>query len=203
LKKLTYGSDGYKEALERLQIALKHHYKNNRHHPEYFENGIDDMNLFDIVELLFDWKAATERHEDGDIYKSFEINEKRFNIPPGLIKMFKNTAEYLGWETIEEKKRVNFEREREKRGWNRFFKEGSKVILDEEWMTEHEKECFKELIGRVGTVIECKNELNCIHGAYYVHEISWDTTPPQITGWSEESNRFAFAIASTEILEEL
>lgn len=35
LKGLEYGSDEYKEALKGLGEVLKHHYANNRHHPEY------------------------------------------------------------------------------------------------------------------------------------------------------------------------
>jgi hypothetical protein len=34
--------------------ALKHHYENNRHHPEHFKNNIDDMNLIDLIEMLCD-----------------------------------------------------------------------------------------------------------------------------------------------------
>ena len=38
----------------------------NRHHPEHFgEDGIRGMNLPDVVEMLCDWKAASERTKDG------------------------------------------------------------------------------------------------------------------------------------------
>lgn len=98
LEKLTYGSDDYKESLKNLQVALNHHYKHNSHHPEFYENGIDGMSLFDIVELFVDWKAATERHEDGDIEKSIEINKKRFNMSDQLCNIFKNTVKEMGWD---------------------------------------------------------------------------------------------------------
>lgn len=35
LKQMQYGSDEYKEALEKMGTALQHHYANNRHHPEH------------------------------------------------------------------------------------------------------------------------------------------------------------------------
>lgn len=92
LAKLTYGSDEYKEALAGLGPALKHHYENNSHHPEFYGTGIKGMNLLDLVEMFFDWKAASERHEDGDIMKSIDINQKRFEIPGELAQIFKNTA---------------------------------------------------------------------------------------------------------------
>ena len=95
LKNLTYGSPEYKESLERLQVALKHHYENNSHHPEHYENGIDGMDLFDLIEMFFDWKAAGERTKDGNIYKSIEINKERFKMSDQLANIFKNTADFL------------------------------------------------------------------------------------------------------------
>lgn len=98
LKTLTYGTDEYKESLAKLKPALDHHYANNSHHPEYHDNGINGMNLFDIFEMLLDWKAATERTQDGDIMKSIDINEKRFNMSPQLAQIFRNTAIEMGWD---------------------------------------------------------------------------------------------------------
>ncbi len=95
LKTSTYGSEEYKTFLKEMKPTLDHHYANNRHHPEYFEKGIDDMNLVDLIEMLCDWKAASERHDNGDIYKSIELNEKRFNISPQLKQILINTAEVL------------------------------------------------------------------------------------------------------------
>lgn len=91
LKKFSYGSDGYFKCLEDLEDVLKHHYKNNKHHAEHHKNGINDMDIFDIVEMLFDWKAASERHINGDIYKSIKHNKKRFNMSSQLVKIFENT----------------------------------------------------------------------------------------------------------------
>ena len=51
------------------------------------------MNLVDLTEMICDWMAATMRHADGDIYKSLEINRKRFNIPDVLVKILKNTVD--------------------------------------------------------------------------------------------------------------
>jgi hypothetical protein len=91
----TYGSEEYKQFLKELKPALDHHYLKNSHHPEHYENGIKGMNLFDLVEMFFDWWAATKRHNDGDILKSIEINEKRFSIPPELSDIFRNTVAYM------------------------------------------------------------------------------------------------------------
>ena len=121
LKGLTYGSTEYKESTAQLGEALKHHYANNRHHPEHFTryecNGcfkqykankpsvcevcgytqftarsdISQMTLVDLIEMLCDWKAAVERHDDGDIHKSIEINKERYGISDQLSQILENT----------------------------------------------------------------------------------------------------------------
>jgi hypothetical protein len=92
LKNCTYGSDEYKGYLGSMKIALDHHYAENRHHPEHFENGIQDMNIVDICEMIADWKAASLRHADGDIMKSIEINQKRFGYSDELKNVLINTV---------------------------------------------------------------------------------------------------------------
>jgi hypothetical protein len=93
LSKSTYGSAEYKEFLSQLKPALNHHYAHNRHHPEHFENGIKGMNILDLVEMFFDWVAAAERHENGDILRSIDINAERFNMSGDLVSIFKNSVE--------------------------------------------------------------------------------------------------------------
>lgn len=97
LKHSTYGSDEYKGFLEAMGEGLAHHYAHNRHHPEHFEDGINDMTLVDLVEMLADWKAATERHDDGSLSKSLEIQQERFEISDQLRRILTNTADYFGW----------------------------------------------------------------------------------------------------------
>lgn len=97
LKDLTYGSDEYKASLAELKPALDHHYVNNSHHPEHYSNGIDGMDLIDIVEMFCDWKAATERHTDGNFSVSLDINRVRFNMGDQLHNIFSNTLKNLGW----------------------------------------------------------------------------------------------------------
>lgn len=89
---LTYGSEEYNKNLEELKPTIEHHYKNNSHHPEYYQRGISGMNLVDIIEMLCDWKAATLRHNDGDIRRSIEINQKRFGYSDELKSILLNTV---------------------------------------------------------------------------------------------------------------
>ena len=93
----TYGSEEYKGYLAEMDVALRHHYKENRHHPEHFHGkyGIGNMNLIDVIEMICDWKAASECHADGAIYRSLEINRKRFGMSDQLVSILKNTVDYL------------------------------------------------------------------------------------------------------------
>lgn len=95
LKTCEYGSDEYKKYLKELTPAVELHYRRNRHHPEHFENRIAGMNLIDLVEMFFDWQAASEQHENGDILKSIEINQNRFGYSDDIKSIFLNTANYF------------------------------------------------------------------------------------------------------------
>lgn len=92
LKHTAYGSEQYKEYLDVMKVALDHHYKNNRHHPEHFENGIKGMTLIDLVEMVCDWMAATKRHADGDIQRSIGLNQERFGYSDELREILLNTV---------------------------------------------------------------------------------------------------------------
>ena len=97
LKDCTYGSDEYKAFLAGLKPALDNHYAKNSHHPEHYPEGVAGMDLFDLVEMFFDWKAATERMASGNIHKSIEINKDRFKMDPQVAAIFSNTAKRLGY----------------------------------------------------------------------------------------------------------
>jgi hypothetical protein len=100
LRASTYGSDEYKGFLKGMDKALAHHYANNRHHPEHFENGIQGMNLLDLIEMLCDWKSSTMRHADGDVYKSIEINQKRFGYSDETANFLRNTVDWLNTQPV-------------------------------------------------------------------------------------------------------
>lgn len=154
LNGLTYGSDEYKACLKDMGPALKHHYANNSHHPEYWdpipsgekvyeyhcescaniyilllsdqseciycgqevmnitertfftESRVTSMTLMDVIEMLLDWKAASLRHADGDIYKSLEINKGRFELSQQLVEIMRNTIDYFGLGSTERGKKM-------------------------------------------------------------------------------------------------
>ena len=95
---ITYAGEEYKHSLADLKTALDHHYTHNPHHPEHYPNGVDGMSLFDLTEMLMDWKAAGERHPGGmNIVRSVEISSDRFAMGEQLKKILMNTVREIGW----------------------------------------------------------------------------------------------------------
>lgn len=92
---LTYGSPEYFRMWDKMKLAFDHHYQNNRHHPEHHKNGISDMTLIDLLEMICDWKAASLRHADGNILKSININQQRFSFSDELKQILINTIKEL------------------------------------------------------------------------------------------------------------
>lgn len=95
LSRTPYMTPAYTELLAKVQPALDHHYSRNRHHPEHWPNGVNDMTLIDLVEMLCDWKAATERVKDGNIRMSITKNADRYKISEQLTQIFENTVREL------------------------------------------------------------------------------------------------------------
>ncbi len=93
LAKVEYGSEEYRKLLEKVKPAIDNHYAKNRHHPEHFSNGIEGMDLLDILEMVSDWASATKRNKNGNIHKSIEINTERFKMTPQLAKILTNTVD--------------------------------------------------------------------------------------------------------------
>jgi hypothetical protein len=93
----VYGSDEYKAAIAELGPALAHHYKVNTHHPEHYQNGVAGMSLLDVLEMLCDWAAASERYKNGSVAQSLTVNKERFGISDQLFTILQNTVKELGW----------------------------------------------------------------------------------------------------------
>lgn len=95
LKTLTFGTPEYAASLAELKPALDHHYAVNSHHPEHYPNGVDGMDLLDLVEMVLDWKAASERGATSALRLAPAFD--RFKISPQLQSIIRNTAERAGW----------------------------------------------------------------------------------------------------------
>jgi hypothetical protein len=92
-----YGTDAYYAALQEAKPMIEHHYRENTHHPEHWPNGVNDMSLLDIVEMLCDWKGASERTRQGSIVASLTHNKERFGLSDQLASILENTVKELKW----------------------------------------------------------------------------------------------------------
>jgi hypothetical protein len=102
LHEATYGTAEYAALVGAMGEGLRHHYAHNRHHPEHFPDGINGMTLVDLIEMLADWKAATERGQDGDLARTLQINRERFGITAQLMDILINTAHHYHWHSVDE-----------------------------------------------------------------------------------------------------
>lgn len=102
LSKMEYGSEEYNQCLEDIKPALDAHYSKNDHHPQFFSNGIKDMHLLQLIEMLVDWYCSTKRQDAGNIRQSIEKNRERFGYSKELEQIFINTIPVL--ENLDENK---------------------------------------------------------------------------------------------------
>jgi hypothetical protein len=96
-KKANYGSKEYQECCDVIKSVVDHHYANNRHHTGFYKDGVTDMTLMDIMEMIADWKAAERRSPDSTLNDTLELTFKKHAIEGQLQKIITNTLGYLRW----------------------------------------------------------------------------------------------------------
>ena len=96
-KRANYGDELYKKCTERIKPAVKRHYKLNRHHTDYHENGFSDMDLIDILEMLAGWKGASRRSPDLSFEDSLPKAFEKYKVPENMQKHIRATLRRLGW----------------------------------------------------------------------------------------------------------
>ncbi len=89
--KYPYGSKEYIDKQKRYYAVFKHHYACNRHHPEHFENGIKDMNLVDLIEMLADWISYKDSLSITEAIELVYVQAKRFGFSDETISYMVNT----------------------------------------------------------------------------------------------------------------
>lgn len=96
-KKAQYGTDEYKQLCDEVRPALEHHYQNNRHHPEHHTNGVKDMTLVDVLEMLADWKAASVRPPYNELKDTLSFSFERNKIDGKPKELITDILSKLGW----------------------------------------------------------------------------------------------------------
>lgn len=91
LRTAKYGTPEYEKIRDDMRKAGgDHHNKVNRHHPEYFPNGINGMTLNDFNEMVYDWFAASLR-SDTTFIEGLDRNIEKYGIPPMMKNIIINT----------------------------------------------------------------------------------------------------------------
>lgn len=94
LQKYPYGSEELKTVYKSIKPAIQHHFQNNDHHPEFSKDGINDMTAIQLIEMVCDWLAASERSQTS-IMTGLEINKERYGIDDQTYRIIVNTAKHL------------------------------------------------------------------------------------------------------------
>ena len=93
-----YGTPGYFEKMKCWDKFFKHHYENNRHHPDHFANGIEGMNLADLCEYIVDIISYYEELHVNNALDTVNKQKERFGFDEQLTQILKNTLiEYFSW----------------------------------------------------------------------------------------------------------
>lgn len=90
--KYEFNSLEYFEKQKKFRKVFELHYKNNRHHPEYHQNGVNDMNLVDLLEFLIDSISYKEDIRISEALRICEEQAARFQISEQLTQVLKNTV---------------------------------------------------------------------------------------------------------------
>lgn len=96
LDSLPFNTPEYHAALAKIKEAVKAHYECNAHHPEHYPDGVLDMSLLDLLEMICDWRVAAEMN-GTELTESFDSCVERFKIPPDLRRILLNTYREMEW----------------------------------------------------------------------------------------------------------
>lgn len=98
-----YGSPEYFDKMKRWDKFFLHHYSLNSHHPDHFRmqgfsNGLDGMNLVDLIEFLADIISYCDKLRPQKAFEIIEAQAQRFELSPQLVNILKNTlTEFFTW----------------------------------------------------------------------------------------------------------
>jgi hypothetical protein len=78
-----------------INNAIKHHYENNRHHPEHFSNA-NEMSSLDLIEMVCDWTAIAQEIGNGDA-RQWAMGRigSRWHFNMGKLKIIGRSLENL------------------------------------------------------------------------------------------------------------
>lgn len=79
---------------DKEKVFLEEHWKNNRHHPEHWDD-INDMNDIDLAEMVCDWHARSTEFNDDLLAYIKHRQSTRYAFPDNLYKKILEYANIL------------------------------------------------------------------------------------------------------------
>lgn len=145
-----YGSEEYKQKIKRWNKVFKHHYQYNRHHPEYYEYGVSEMTLIDIVEMMCDWLGYKDTTTVTEALKVCDEQMARYDISEELRQIIFNTL--LRYYSLMGGKNPNYDN-------NSYVNTPQGVLEELNPITSEEKETYiyggrKRNVDKVGKFID-------------------------------------------------
>lgn len=98
LSKIANDRDSLKDAKEKLtdfkRKAIELHWKNNRHHPEFFSD-VSNMDEIDILEMVCDWHARSCQYNTNLLEFCETRQENRFHFPEEMYQKIHKYCEII------------------------------------------------------------------------------------------------------------
>jgi len=98
---VMFGTPEYKTHCKTILPAIRHHHAHNSHHPEFHIDGVKGMSLVDVVEMVCDWKAASDR-EGNDFNITLEICLEKYIESLELRSIIRHTVLEMNWDERKE-----------------------------------------------------------------------------------------------------
>lgn len=88
----TYGTPEYQKVRESMGSAVEHHNLTNRHHWLNVPEKMNEINIFDLIEMMCDWYAVN--FNKRTTIETF-LNTQTHITDPTLIRLFKNSVAFF------------------------------------------------------------------------------------------------------------
>ena len=86
-----YGSEEYFEKQKRWECFFKHHYSENTHHPDHYDEGTKGMSVVDIVEMMCDVISYLDEIPQEKVFEVISEQAERFGFSSELKAILTNT----------------------------------------------------------------------------------------------------------------
>lgn len=93
----AYGTPEYDASMEEAKKpggCIHTHFGRNAHHPEFHQSE-KDMGLFDLMEMVIDWKAASMTYGTNTLAESLPIQLERFNFERWQEKVIREMVKFV------------------------------------------------------------------------------------------------------------